>query len=111
MNVQNFLTRCKRHALQTSAVVITGCLLLAAPAQAAEPFTDVPADHWAVSAIEELRTLGFSDGIGDGQFGLGQTITRASVCCFLLQKWKDTAEMRRRLILTIPMPMPGITAP
>ena len=83
MNVQNFLTRCKRHAQQTSAVVIAGCLLLAAPAQAAEPFTDVPADHWAVSAIEELRTLGFSDGIGDGQFGLGQTITRAQFAAFI----------------------------
>ena len=83
MNVQNFLTRCKRHALQASAVAITGCLLLAVPAQAAEPFTDVPADHWAVSAIEELRTLGFSDGIGDGQFGLGQTITRAQFAAFI----------------------------
>ncbi len=75
----------KKHAIKITAAAITGCMLLATPAQvlAAEPFTDVPADHWAANVVEELRVLGFSDGIGDNQFGLGQTITRAQFAAFV----------------------------
>lgn len=73
----------KRTLLQAAAVILTGYLFLAAPAQAAQPFTDVPADHWAAAAVEELRNLGFSDGVGDNQFGLGQTITRAQFAAFI----------------------------
>lgn len=80
MDLQNFWTRCKRHALQISATAVVGCMMFAAPAQAATAFADVPADHWAASVIEELRALGFSDGVSEGQFGLGQTITLRSVC-------------------------------
>lgn len=83
MKFKNPFTISKRTLLQAAATALTGCLLLAAPAQAAQPFTDVPADHWAASAVEELRTLGFSDGIGDNQFGLGQTITRAQFAAFI----------------------------
>ena len=73
----------KQHAIKIGATVLTGCMLFAVPAQAAEPFTDVPSNHWAAGVIEELRTLGFSDGIGDNQFGLGQTITRAQFAAFI----------------------------
>lgn len=83
MDLQNFWTRCKRHALQISATAVVGCMMFAAPAQAATTFADVPADHWAASVIEELRTLGFSDGVSEGQFGLGQTITRAQFAAFI----------------------------
>ena len=83
MKFKNPFTVSKRTLLQAAATALTGCLLLAAPAQAAQPFTDVPSDHWAASAVEELRTLGFSDGIGDNQFGLGQTITRAQFAAFI----------------------------
>lgn len=83
MKFKNPFTVSKRTLLQAAATTLTGCLLLAAPAQAAQPFTDVPSDHWAASAVEELRTLGFSDGIGDNQFGLGQTITRAQFAAFI----------------------------
>jgi len=73
----------KQHAIKIGATVLTGCMLFAVPAQAAEPFTDVPSNHWAAGVIEELRTLGFSDGIGDNQFGLGQIITRAQFAAFI----------------------------
>lgn len=58
---------------------------LAAPALAAEPFKDVPAEHWSYSSINQLRELGLSDGIGDNQFGFGQTITRAEFAAFLVK--------------------------
>ncbi len=79
----NKLSSIKQRAVQITAAAITGCMLLAAPAQAAEPFTDVPANHWAAGVVEELRTLGFSDGIGNNQFGMGQTITRAQFAAFI----------------------------
>ena len=73
----------KQHTIKFTAAALTGCMLLASPAQAAEPFRDVPQNHWAAGVIEELRSLGFSDGIGDNQFGLGQTITRAQFAAFI----------------------------
>lgn len=83
MKCKKRFARLKPILLQAAATALTGCLLLAAPAQASQPFTDVPADHWAASAVEELRSLGFSDGIGNNQFGLGQTITRAQFAAFI----------------------------
>jgi len=83
MKRQFTLQRLKKTATAVSAAALLSGLLFVAPAQAAAPFTDVPSNHWAASVIEELRTLGFSDGIGDGQFGLGQTITRAQFAAFL----------------------------
>jgi len=67
----------------TSTITFIVCLSVTAPLFAAEPFTDVPSDHWAAASIEELRALGYSDGIGDNQFGLGQTITRAQFAAFV----------------------------
>ena len=79
----NLVSFLKQHTIKFTAAALTGCMLLATPAQAAEPFRDVPQNHWAAGVIEELRTLGFSDGIGDNQFGLGQTITRAQFAAFI----------------------------
>ena len=79
----HLLSKLKQHSIKITATVLTGCFLFASPAQAAEPFKDVPQNHWAAGVIEELRTLGFSDGIGDNQFGLGQTITRAQFAAFI----------------------------
>lgn len=72
-----------KHAIKTAIITAISCMAFATPALASEPFVDVPADHWAASTIEELRTLGYSNGIGDNQFGLGQTITRAQFAAFV----------------------------
>ena len=42
-------------------------------------FTDVPADHWAASAISSAYAKGFLSGYPDGTFGLDQPITRLEV--------------------------------
>lgn len=74
----------KRCLKVLTATAFIGLCCFASPAWAAEqPFTDVPSDHWAAPVIEELRTLGFSDGIGNGAFGLGQVITRAEFASFI----------------------------
>jgi len=47
------------------------------PANQAAPFSDVPADGWAVQAVESAVNNGLMSGMGDGLFGYGETITRA----------------------------------
>jgi hypothetical protein len=46
---------------------------LAAPAN---PFTDVPANHWAYDAVSELQQNGVISGYGDGTFRGDRTLTR-----------------------------------
>lgn len=54
-------------------------------------FADVPQDHYAYSAIYELRELSVIHGTGKNQFGLGQTITRAEFITLLsrLENWQS----------------------
>ncbi len=76
--------RFRAHAPRLLFVLALALMLFlcALPAQAAS-FLDVPADHWAAADIEELRALGISDGVGDGRFGVGETLTRAQFAAFL----------------------------
>lgn len=58
-----------------------------------EHFTDVPKDHWAYDYIETLRQKDITTGIGNQQFGLGKTMTRAEFVTFLvrLRGWDPIA--------------------
>ena len=47
-----------------------------ASAYAANPFSDVPADHWAYDSISKLAAAGVIDGYGDGTFGGDKLMTR-----------------------------------
>ncbi len=42
----------------------------------ANPFSDVPAKHWAYDAVNKLAQAGIVDGYGDGTFRGDKTITR-----------------------------------
>ena len=42
----------------------------------ANPFTDVPAKHWAYDAVKKLAQAGIVDGYGDGTFRGDKTMTR-----------------------------------
>ncbi len=72
------------------AVVLALSALLAVPAGAATRFSDVPADHWAAQSIARAVDAGLIQGRGDGAFGLGQPMTRASFVTVLgrLMGWK-----------------------
>jgi len=62
-----------RHlALAIAAVFM---LALVAPAFA-QPFADVPADHWAFDAIAELAAKGILEGFPDGTFKGDRAMTR-----------------------------------
>ena len=59
-------------ALTTALVVGAASTTFAA----ANPFSDVPADHWAYDAVAQLAAEGVVEGYGDGTFVGGQEITR-----------------------------------
>ena len=59
-------------ALTTALVVGAASTTFAA----ANPFSDVPADHWAYDAVAQLAAEGVVDGYGDGSFRGEQEITR-----------------------------------
>ena len=64
---------------KTLVSALTGALVIGATATtfaAANPFTDVPADHWAYDAVAQLAADGVIEGYGDGTYRGDQEITR-----------------------------------
>ena len=59
-------------ALTTALVVGAASTTFAA----ANPFSDVPADHWAYDAVTQLAADGVVTGCGDGKFNGDKNITR-----------------------------------
>ena len=47
-----------------------------ASAYAAQPFSDVPAGHWAYDSVAKLAAAGVIDGYGDSTFGGDRLLTR-----------------------------------
>ena len=47
-----------------------------ASAYAANPFSDVPAGHWAYDSVNKLAAAGIVDGYGDSTFGGDRLMTR-----------------------------------
>jgi spore germination protein YaaH len=64
--------------------------------QAVKPFSDVPKNNYAYSAINELRQLGVTDGIGNNRFGFGSLMTRGEFVTFLvrLMDWKQVTPVK-----------------
>ena len=61
------------------ATVLTTALLVGATSTAfasANPFSDVPRDHWAYDAVYQLFSDGVVEGYGDGTFVGDKSITR-----------------------------------
>ena len=57
--------------------MITSALVIGAASTAlANPFSDVPADHWAYDAIDQLAADGVIEGYNDGTFAGDKAITR-----------------------------------
>ena len=57
--------------------MITSALVIGAASTAlANPFADVPTDHWAYDAIDQLAADGVIEGYGDGTFAGDKAITR-----------------------------------
>ncbi len=65
---------------------------MACAASAATAFSDVPVDHWAAPAIEELAAAGVLKGVGGGLFQPERTMTRAEFVTALLRARGINAE-------------------
>ena len=59
-------------ALAAAFVMGTGATTLAA----ANPFSDVPAGHWAYQSVSKLAAEGIIEGYGDGTYRGDRNITR-----------------------------------
>ncbi len=67
----------------TLITALTLCLCLTAAASAA--YTDVPADSWAGESIEKAAQYDLMQGLGDGLFGYGNSISRAEFVTVLVR--------------------------
>src|SRR3989442_594404 len=66
--------------MRTLAVSVAALLVLAVVSPAfAQPFADVPTDHWAFDAIAELAAKGIIEGFPDGTFKGDRGVTRYEV--------------------------------
>jgi hypothetical protein len=67
--------------------------MLASVAKAAGPFADLPADHWAYAAVEDLYEMGFMQGFPDGEFKGNRTLTRYEVAMLVARVWYKMDEL------------------
>ena len=52
-------------------------------------FKDVPEQHWAYKAIEELAERGIINGYPDGSFRPDESVTRAEIATIMSKFIKD----------------------
>ncbi len=82
-----------------AAILASMTLALAAPAFAApNAFADVPKNHWAYNAVNELAAAGVIDGYGDGTFKGDKLITRYEMAQIVARAYNnyDTANTKNK---------------
>ena len=94
-------------ALMVSALLASAIPCFSQGAAAGQPFTDVPADHWAVNAVARLAKEGIIEGFPGGKYMGNQPMTRYQVAMALarlLDKVNEGANLDqiRNLIMTNP---------
>ena len=63
-----------------------------ASAYAANPFTDVPAGHWAYDSVAKLAATGVVDGYADGAFAGDKLLTRYEMAQFVAKAMAKGAD-------------------
>ena len=51
----------------------------------AADYTDVPADSWARESVDKAAEYGLMNGVGEGRFGLGETVSREQFVTVLVR--------------------------
>ena len=73
----------KKRAL-SALLSLALCAAMCVPALAAGPtFSDVPASHWAYTAIEKAAGRGMVAGVGDGKYDPNGAITGGQLLTML----------------------------
>lgn len=83
----------------TATVVAT--LAFGAVAFAANPFSDVPANHWAYQSVSELAAAGIIDGYPDGTYKGSNEITRYEMAQMTAKAMAhaDKADAQQRAVI------------
>lgn len=88
-----------------AVVAAAACVAFAAPAFAANPFSDVPMHHWAYDAISVLADHGVIEGYPDGTFKGNRPITRYEMSMMVARAMsagalsgEDSALVRRLMV-------------
>ena len=76
-------------------LVMAMALGVTASAYAANPFSDVPAGHWAYDSINKLAAAGVIDGYGDGTFGGDKLMTRYEMAQIVAKAMAKGASVER----------------
>ena len=63
----------------------------------ANPFTDVPANHWAYRAVNKLVASGIAEGYPDGSFKGKNNLTRYEIA-IIVSRILDKIEMERKML-------------
>jgi hypothetical protein len=56
-------------------------------------FPDLPADHWALSCIDRLKTAGVTTGNGEGNFEPEKAVNRAEFAKMVMEAYYPSGEM------------------
>ncbi len=76
-------------------LALTLALGVTATACAANPFSDVPAGHWAYDSINQLVAAGVVEGYGDATFGGGRLMTRYEMAQIVARAMAQGANVDR----------------
>src|SRR2546425_10318097 len=92
--------------MRNLALFVAATLVLAVVSPAfAQPFADVPTDHWAFDAIAELAAKGIIEGFPDGTFKGDRGVSRYEVAIIVARI------LARIEAIKIPAPAPPAAAP
>jgi len=72
-------------------LLVIAVLVLAVPAFAQSPFSDVPMDHWAYQAVDTLTKAGLIEGYPDGTFKGNQPMTRYEFAMLIARAMQSKA--------------------
>lgn len=90
-------------------IAVALVLAVAAPVMAG-PFSDVPQDHWAYSALEKLQATGIITGYADGTFQGKNTLTRYEIAVIVSRILDQVAAERALLSEKVDALENGLTA-
>jgi S-layer homology domain. len=85
-NSRGYWTMMKRHLAAIIAVVMAFALALPVMAN---PFADVPENHWAYEAVKQLAASGLVEGFPDGTFKGAEGMTRYQMAMVVARMLSD----------------------
>lgn len=81
--------------MKMKSIIASSAMILAASAISfADPFTDVPASHWAYDAVNSMAEKGIIQGFPDNTYKGNTSVTRYQMAMMIAQALADVGEHR-----------------